>query len=130
MQGAVGAPCGRKSTVILIAEASVQWVVRREADSSTDRRYLPTGSAVIIGLIGRLQPSHAIRARAYILASSDRPLSGEALRHDRMPRVLDIAGDDLVADGVPRQALRPTVIEPGELEQLAPHALEGLDGLP
>src|SRR5579862_265695 len=54
----------------------------------------------------------------------------ETLCHDRIAGVLDVAGDEFVADGVPRQALRSTVIEPRELKQLAPHTLEGFDGLP
>src|SRR5580704_12777564 len=54
----------------------------------------------------------------------------EPLCHDRIAGVLDVAGDEFVANGVPRQALRSTVIESGELKQLAPHTLECLDGFP
>ena len=54
----------------------------------------------------------------------------QLLRDYRIAGVLDVVRHELVADGVPRQALRSTVIEPRELKQRAPHALEGLDGLP
>src|SRR5665213_3354377 len=50
------------------------------------------------------------------------------LRHDRIAGVLDIPRNEFMPDGVPREALRSAVVQPGELEQLAPHPLETLNG--
>jgi hypothetical protein len=54
-------------------------------------------------------------------------VAGEFLRDGGVAGVLKRAGDELVADRVPRQTLATAVIETGESKQLTPHPLEVLD---